>query len=130
MIEEKCIRNKDELVSWVRNEYNESRELIRVVSLNEDEKEDGVTAYFPYEKGLETGFSYISDSNKYEWENFYSFNAKSHWIKKVRSSNGKQSIFSERKIEYYPEETRNTIPFTNIIIGERAPDITRANQKT
>jgi hypothetical protein len=100
IIEEKMLRN-DALVYWERNEYNIDRSINRIISLNEDGKQDGVDIYLPYLNGLETGFRHISQGKEFTKEYQYQFNEKGHWTNKTILLDGEPQYFYDREIVYY-----------------------------
>lgn len=56
VIEEKIIRNEDELVYWNKNEYNSKDEMVKQISLSEKGEPDGVYEFIKVESGMSKGY--------------------------------------------------------------------------
>lgn len=95
IIESKTIRN-NEFEDWEKIEYDDMGNIIREVSLDENEVE---TIIFPKASNPINNLTGIdSDSNN---DTIYTYNEKGHWIIKVEKKNLEQYFYSERIIEYY-----------------------------
>lgn len=100
-IEEKAVRNNEELVWWNKSEYNEKGELIKEISLNEKGEQDGLYEFFPNPNGIESGYRYSSRDSNYLREYAFEFNEKNIWISQVMINDGEPKYCYNRVIEYY-----------------------------
>ena len=100
-IEEKAIRNEDEIILWNKKVYDEADNLIREVSLDNNGEQDGVYEFFPPKNNVGTGYKYTSKKLNYLREYVYEYNEKRHWINEVMMNDGEPKYFYDRKIEYY-----------------------------
>lgn len=101
VIEEKAIRNEEELVWWEKSEYNEKGELIREISLDENGEQDGVYEFLPFKTEMSSGYQYKSKDSNYLREYTYEFNDKKAWTNQVVLNDGVPMYFYDRVIEYY-----------------------------
>jgi hypothetical protein len=101
VIEEKVIRNEDELVWWNKKEYNNDNNLIKEISLGGNGEPDGVYEFLPVNNGMATGYHYKSKETNYLREYLYTFNEKGHWVNQVVLNDGEPKCFYDRTIEYY-----------------------------
>lgn len=101
VIEEKAIRNEDELVWWNKTEYNSKGEMVKEISLNEEGEPDGVYEFLNTENGMSKGYKFTSKDSNYLREYAYTFNNKGHWIHQVMMNDGEPRYFYDRIIEYY-----------------------------
>ena len=101
LIEEKGIRNKDELIYWSKFEYDKKGKLIKEISLDANGKQDGLYEFFPQENNQSVGYKYSSADKNYSKEYAYQFNERGHWIHQVVSVDGIPQYFYDRGIEYY-----------------------------
>ena len=83
IIEEKTIRDEDEILLWYKNEYNEADEIINTIDLDENYTEENNT------KGC----------NRLV-EDVFLYNEKGHWIKQTIVHNEHIRVF-DRIIEYF-----------------------------
>lgn len=88
LIEDKTIRNEDELVYWYKNEYAQEGNLVKQISLNENGDPEGIYEFMPLKNGMETGYKYSSKDNKYLREYVYELNEKGAWINQVMMNDG------------------------------------------
>lgn len=101
VIEEKAIRNEEELVWWNKNEFDKDDNLIREISLGENGEPDGVYEFLPVKNGLTSGYNYKSKDSSYLREYSFTLNEKGHWINQVMMNDGEPRYFYDRTIEYY-----------------------------
>jgi len=105
VIEEKGVRNENELINWYRNEYNEKGQKIKEISLDENGNPEGFDEYSYNEKGLETGFKSMNKEgvyNGYYNDRLYQYNEKGDWINHVLTDEfGAPKIIYDREIEYF-----------------------------
>ena len=101
LIEEKMIRDEDELLYWYKNEYNSKDEMVKQISLSEKGEPDGVYEFMKNENGMNKGYKFTSKDTNYLREYVYTFNEHSHWINQVLMENGEPRYFYDRKIEYF-----------------------------
>jgi len=101
VIEEKSIRNEDELINWFRNEYDADGNLIKEISLDENGETEGIVEYIHFDNGLSSGYHYKSKETSYQREYFFKYNERGHWIHQVTKDNGEPKYFFDRTIEYY-----------------------------
>lgn len=101
VIEEKAIRNEDELVYWNKNEYDKDDNLIKEISLNEHGQPDGVYEFLPFKNGLTSGYNYKSKDTNYLRECSFTLNEIGHWTNQVMMNDGEPRYFYDRTIEYY-----------------------------
>ena len=101
VMEEKAIRNKDELVWWNKNEYDKDGNLIREISLGKNGAQDGIYEFLPFKNGLTSGYNYKSKDKNYLREYSYTLNEKGHWINQVMLNDGEPIYFYDRTIEYF-----------------------------
>ena len=101
IIEEKVIRNEDELVWWNKNEYDGDGNQIKQFSLDNDGNTDGVYEYLPVMDGLTSGYHFKSIDKNYLREYSYTFNERRDWINQVMKNDGEPRYVYERSIEYY-----------------------------
>lgn len=101
VIEEKAVRNEEELVWWHKNEFDKDNNLIREISLGVDGEPDGVLEFLPVKNGLASGYNCISKDNNYLREYSYTLNEKGHWINQVVMNDGEPRYFYDRTIVYY-----------------------------
>jgi len=101
VIEEKAIRNADELVWWNKTEYDAKGEMIKEVSLSEKGEPDGLYEFMKVENGMRKGYKFTSKDTNYLREYVYTFNKQGHWIHQVMMNDGEPRYFYDRTIEYY-----------------------------
>jgi len=101
VIEEKAIRNEDELVWWHKNEYDKEDNLVKEFSLNKNGNTDGVYEFFPPINGMDAGYNFADKDSQYRRDYSYTFNDKGHWTNRVVMNDGEPRYFHERIIEYY-----------------------------
>jgi hypothetical protein len=105
IVEEKGIRNEDEIISWARFEYNSQGEKVREISLDIDGNPDGYCEFYYNEKGLETGFKSFNKEGVYTGfynDRLYQYNEKGDWINHVLTDEfGAPKIIYDRSIEYF-----------------------------
>lgn len=101
LIEQRVVRNNEELVWWNKNEYDSFGNLKQQISLDDNGNPDGIYEYFPFTNGLETGYKYKSEEKNYIREYTYKFNDKKDWISQVTLNDGEPMYFHERIIEYF-----------------------------
>ena len=65
VIEEKAIRNEEELVRWNKSEFDKDANLLREISLGENGEPDGVYYFIPVKNGLTSGYKYKSKDSSY-----------------------------------------------------------------
>ena len=101
-IEEKVIRDNDELIYWQKYIYDVEGNLIKEISLSDDETETGYYEYSTKYKGLQNGYKYYSkDGNNYSQDYTYQFNEKGVWTKLEITRDGIPKFLYERNIEYW-----------------------------
>jgi hypothetical protein len=101
VIEDKLIRNEEELVWWNKTEYNSTGEIAKEFSLNSRGEPDGVYAFLKTENGMSKGYNFTSERSNYLREYDYTFNKQGHWIHQVMLNDGEPRYFYDRAIEYY-----------------------------
>jgi hypothetical protein len=102
-IEEKTIRKaeEDELVFWLKYEYDSNGCLIKEIDLYENGSVDSSIDYYYYPNGLHSGCRYTSKTDNYLTEIQYVFNERGHWINSVSLSDNDPFQFCDRAIEYF-----------------------------
>lgn len=102
LIEEKAIRNENELVYWNKIEYDSEGNLIREISLDQHGHPHVVYEFLPIKNGLRSGYSCKSSNDTvYERTYLYTLNEKEHWIHQVMVNDGEPIYFFDRIIEYF-----------------------------
>lgn len=101
IIEDKAVRNENELVWWEKNEYNEIGNIKTIISLDTDGNQSEIYEFFPCINGLTTGYIYSSKENRYEVSYIYEYNERGHWINQVMLNDGAPTYFYDRLIEYF-----------------------------
>lgn len=101
IIEERAIRNSDELVWWHKNEYDKEGNIIKEISLDESGHPDGISEYFHYDNGLTSGYIYKSSTLNYKREISSTLNERGHWTNQIILIDGEPRFNYERTIEYY-----------------------------
>ena len=103
IIEDKSIRNGNELVVWYKSQYNDNGDLVRCVFLNEKGDEESWEEHFPVLNGMETGYKSTSAKESYVREHRYEFDENNLWINHVSLLDGVPKYIYERKFRYYFE---------------------------
>jgi hypothetical protein len=105
LIEQKGIRNEDELIMWDKFEYNLKGQKVKEISLDEKGLPEGFTEYFYNEKGLEISFKNFDKEGVYTGfynDRLYQYNERGDWINHVLTDEfGAPKIIYDREIEYY-----------------------------
>lgn len=101
IIEDKAVRNENELVWWDKKEYNDNGDIRKVISLDKDGHQFGIYEFFPCKNGLTTGYIYKSKEICFEHSYIYEFNEKGHWINQVMINDGEPTYSYDRSIEYF-----------------------------
>jgi len=103
LIEKKAYRNndKEDLIWWIKIEYDENGNKTIEYDLNVDGSIDEITKIFLPVDGLRSGYELISDDNTYVRDIKHTFNERGDWISEVLMNDGVPLIYYERKIEYY-----------------------------
>lgn len=104
VIEDKSVRNEDELVVWYKSQYNDNGDIVKCVFLNENGEEENRDDHFPFVNGMDTGYKNTSKKDSYIREHRYEFDENNRWINQVSLLNGVPQYIYEKKFEYYIEE--------------------------
>ena len=101
VIEEKIIRNEEELVWWDKSEFDKDGNVIREISLGENGEPNGVYEFLPVKNGKTSGYKYKSKDSSYLREYSFTLNEKGHWINQVMMNDGEPIRYYSRELEYY-----------------------------
>lgn len=105
IIEQKGIRNEDEVIIWDKIEYDSHGKKVKEISLDEKGLPEGFTLYFYNEKGLEISFKDFDKDGVFTGffnDRLYQYNERGDWVNHVLTDEfGAPKIIYDREIEYY-----------------------------
>ena len=101
VIEEKAIRNGNELILWHLYSYDVNGKIVKEISLDENGRQDSIKEFHHFDEGARTGYIEMSDGVQIRRESITTVNEQGHWIEEIILEDGEPSWICERSIEYY-----------------------------